>query len=210
MAGARITFGGTKMNHLTNVELLECFTGLSAVFSPDHSLAELFGFRQRQTTALGVAEEAVPYAVPDRFLAARELLRRALEETLKEPGEHLSSPEAVRSYLRLFLAGQEYESFVAIWLDAQNRLITSMEMFRGTTTQTSVYPRELVRTGLRLNASAVLFAHNHPSGSVEPSRADEVLTSQLRQALALVDIKVLDHFIVTDTSIMSFSERGLI
>jgi len=199
------------MKHLTNVELLECFTGLSAVFNPENSLAELFGLRRRyQVSDSGVAEEAVPYAVPDRFLLARELLRRALEETLKEPGEYLSSPEAVKSYLRLFLGGQEYESFVAIWLDAQNRLIASMEMFRGTTTQTSVYPREIVRTGLRLNASAVLFAHNHPSGSVEPSRADEMLTSQLRQALALVDIKVLDHFIVTDTSILSFAERGLI
>ena len=199
------------MKHLTNVELLESFTGLSAVFSPGNSLAELFGLRRRYLLSdSGVAEEGMPYAVSDRFLAARELLRRALEETLKEPGEHLSSPEAVKSYLRLFLGGQEYESFVAIWLDAQNRLIASMEMFRGTTTQTSVYPREIVRTGLKLNASAVLFAHNHPSGSVEPSRADEMLTSQLRQALALVDIKVLDHFIVTDTSIMSFAERGLI
>jgi DNA repair protein RadC len=198
------------MKHLTNVELLEYFTGLSVVFNPDFSLAELFGLRRRyQASDFGVTEEAVQY-VPDRFLAARELLRRALEETLKEPGEHLSSPEAVKSYLRLFLAGQEYESFVAIWLDAQNRLIASMEMFRGTTTQTSVYPREIVRTGLKLNASAVLFAHNHPSGSVEPSRADEMLTSQLRQALVLVDIKVLDHFIVTDTSILSFAERGLI
>lgn len=198
------------MKDLTNVELLECFTGLSAVFNSGNSLAELFGLRRRyQVSDLGVAEEAVQY-VPDRFLAARELLRRALEETLKEPGEHLSSPEAVKSYLRLFLGGQEYESFVAIWLDAQNRLIASMEMFRGTTTQTSVYPREIVRTGLKLNASAVLFAHNHPSGSVEPSRADEMLTSQLRQALALVDIKVLDHFIVTDTSIKSFAESGLI
>lgn len=199
------------MNHLSNVELLEQFTGLQAVFQADQSLAELFGLRRRYPGSAQVAaEEAKPYAAPDRFLAARELLRRALEETLKEPGEHLSSPEAVKSYLRLFLGGQEYESFVAIWLDAQNRLITSMEMFRGTTTQTSVYPRELVRTGLKLNASTVLFAHNHPSGSVEPSRADEVLTSQLRQALGLVDIKVLDHFIVTDTSILSFAERGLI
>lgn len=199
------------MKELTNVELLECFTGLSAVFNPGNSLAELFGLRRRyQVSDLGVAEEAVSYAVSDRFLAARELLRRALEETLKEPGEYLSSPEAVKSYLRLFLGGQEYESFVAIWLDAQNRLIASMEMFRGTTTQTSVYPREIVRTGLKLNASAVLFAHNHPSGSAEPSRADEMLTSQLRQALALVDIKVLDHFIVTDTSIKSFAESGLI
>ena len=85
-----------------------------------------------------------------------------------------------------------------------------MEMFRGTTTQTSVYPREVVRTGLKLNASAVIFAHNHPSGCAEPSRADEMLTQQLRQALALVDIKVLDHFIVADTRVMSFAERGLI
>lgn len=199
------------MNHLSNVELLEQFTGLQAAFQADQSLAELFGLRRRYSGSAQVAaEEAKPYAAPDRFLAARELLRRALEETMKDPGEHLSSPEAVKSYLRLFLGGQEYESFVAIWLDAQNRLITSMEMFRGTTTQTSVYPRELVRTGLKLNASAVLFAHNHPSGSVEPSRADEVLTSQLRQALGLVDIKVLDHFIVTDTSILSFAESGLI
>jgi DNA repair protein RadC len=199
------------MKHLTNVELLEQFTGLQAVFQADQSLAELFGLRrQNPVSDPGVAEEARPYAAPDRFLAARELLRRALEESLKEPGEHLSSPESVKSYLRLFLAGQEYESFVAIWLDAQNRLLASMEMFRGTTTQTSVYPRELVRTGIKLNASAVLFAHNHPSGSVEPSRADEMLTSQLRQALALVDIKVLDHFIVTDTSILSFADRGLI
>ena len=122
----------------------------------------------------------------------------------------LSSPAAVGDYLRLFLGGQEYESFVALWLDGQNRLIAGMELFRGTTTQTSVYPREVVRTGLKLNASAVIFAHNHPSGSPEPSRADEMLTNQLRQALALVDIKVLDHFIVADTAVMSFAERGLI
>jgi DNA repair protein RadC len=100
--------------------------------------------------------------------------------------------------LRLFLGGQEYESFVALWLDAQNQLIAGMEMFRGTTTQTSVYPREVVRDGLKLNASAVIVAHNHPSGCAEPSRADEMLTQQLRQALALIDVKVLDHFIVAD------------
>jgi DNA repair protein RadC len=89
-------------------------------------------------------------------------------------------------------------------------LIAGMELFRGTTTQTSVYPREVVRIGLKLNASAVIFAHNHPSGSPEPSRADEMLTNQLRQALSLVDVKVLDHFIVADTTVMSFAEKGLI
>ena len=133
-----------------------------------------------------------------------------LAETFSESTVRLASPEAVKDYLRLFLGGQEFESFVALWLDAQNQLIAGMEMFRGTTTQTSVYPREVVRTGLKLNASAVIFAHNHPSGCAEPSRADEMLTQQLRQALALVDIKVLDHFIVADTRVMSFAERGLI
>lgn len=199
------------MIHSTNHELLAILLGSSVANSLNHPLAELFGLRRNYLATLpGVAEEMLTYAVSDRLLAARELLRRALEETLSEPADSLASPDAVKSYLRLFLAGQEYESFVAIWLDAQNRLISGLEMFRGTTTQTSVYPREVVRTGLKLNASAVIFAHNHPSGSVEPSRADEMLTNQLRQALALVDIKVLDHFIVTDTSIMSFAERGLI
>jgi DNA repair protein RadC len=199
------------MRDLSNVELLERFSGLSTVFNANDSLAELFGFRRRHVpTSFKAAEEVMPYALADRFLVARELLRRALEETLKEPGEHLASPEAVKSYLRLFLGGQEYESFIAIWLDAQSRVIAGLEMFRGTTTQTAVYPREIVRMGLKLNASAVLFAHNHPSGRSDPSRADEMLTSQLRQALALVDIKVLDHFIVTDTSVLSFAENGLI
>jgi DNA repair protein RadC len=122
----------------------------------------------------------------------------------------LSSPTAVGDYLRLFLGGQEYESFVALWLDGQNRLIAGIELFRGTVTQTSVYPREVVKAGLRLNASAVILAHNHPSGHPEPSRADELLTSELKNALALVDIRVLDHFIVADTAVMSFAERGLI
>lgn len=199
------------MMNQTNRELLDILLGSSAVNCLNRSLAELFGLRRIfPATVSCIAEEISTYAVSDRLLAARELLRRALEETLREPWDSLASPDAVKSYLRLFLAGQEYESFVALWLDAQNRLISGMEMFRGTTTQTSVYPREVVRTGLKLNASAVIFAHNHPSGSVEPSRADEMLTNQLRQALALVDIKVLDHFIVTDTSTMSFAERGLI
>ena len=142
-------------------------------------------------------------------MGARGLLRRALAENLADVSVSLASPGAVGDYLRLFLAGQAYESFLALWLDAQNRLIAGMELFRGTTTQTSVYPREVVRAGLKLNASAVILAHNHPSGLAEPSRADELLTSELKQALALVDIRVLDHFIVADTTVMSFAERGL-
>jgi DNA repair protein RadC len=107
-----------------------------------------------------------------------------------------SSPGAVRDYLRLHLAGLQHEVFFALWLDAQNRLIAAEEIFRGTLTQTSVYPREVVKLALRHNAAAVVLAHNHPSGVAEPSRADEVLTSELKQALALVEVRVLDHFIV--------------
>ena len=199
------------MIHSSNRELLSIVLGDEAALLATRSLAELFGLRApRQTATLGTAQELLPYAVPDRLMAARELLRRALAEELAESPVSLSSPTAVGDYLRLFLGGQEYESFVALWLDGQNRLIAGIELFRGTVTQTSVYPREVVKAGLRLNASAVILAHNHPSGHPEPSRADELLTSELKNALALVDIRVLDHFIVADTKVMSFAERGLI
>lgn len=148
--------------------------------------------------------------MPERLMAARELLRRALEEDFEESSDSLSSPGSVRDYLRLFLGGQEFESFVALWLDAQHRMIAGMELFRGTLTQTSVYPREVVKKGLQLNAAAVIFAHNHPSGVAEPSQSDRMLTDALKQALSLVDIRVLDHFIVADITVMSFAERGLI
>jgi len=97
-----------------------------------------------------------------------------------------------------------------VFLDAQHRVLASEELFRGTLTQTSVYPREIVKAALRHNAAAVIFAHNHPSGVAEPSRADEMLTTALKQALALVDVKVLDHFIVAGGSVISFAERGLL
>lgn len=134
---------------------------------------------------------------------------RSLREELKSR-DALTSPGAVRDYLRLALGGREYEVFMALFLDAQNRVLAADEMFRGTLTQTSVYPREVVKAALRHNAAAVIFAHNHPSGVAEPSRADEMLTTALKQALALVDVKVLDHFIVAGASILSFAERGLL
>ena len=198
------------MINSTDRELLSILLGQEAERYAMHSLAELFGLRRiRPDQTLRVAEEHLSYPLPNRLMAARELLRRALAESLAEVSVSLASPGAVRDYLRLFLAGQEYEGFLALWLDAQNRLIAGRELFRGTTTQTSVYPREVVRAGLKLNASAVILAHNHPSGLAEPSRADELLTTELKQALALVDIRVLDHFIVADTTVMSFAERGL-
>jgi DNA repair protein RadC len=141
--------------------------------------------------------------------AALELARRALREEISTR-DALTSPRAVRDYLRLALGGREQEVFVVLLLDAQHRVIAAEELFRGTLTQTSVYPREVVKCALRHNAAAVIFAHNHPSGVAEPSHADEILTRSLKSALALVDIQVLDHFIVAGARTMSFAERGLI
>lgn len=141
--------------------------------------------------------------------AARELVRRWLDEELHRDCV-LSSPATVRDFLRLHFAGQQYETFVVLFLDAQNRLIEAQQLFRGTLTQTSVYPREVVKEALKQNAAAVILAHNHPSGVAEPSRADELLTSSLQQALSLVDVRVLDHFIVAGPTALSLAERGLL
>lgn len=141
--------------------------------------------------------------------AVLELARRALKEELSR-GNALSSPGAVRDFLRLVLSGRDREVFVVLLLDAQHRVIAVDELFIGTLTQTSVYPREVVKVALRHNAAALIFAHNHPSGLAEPSNADEMLTRTLKTALALVDIPVLDHFIVAGGTTTSFAERGLL
>ena len=147
--------------------------------------------------------------VSHKLAVARELLLRDLAERMTtEPV--LSAPAAVRDWLRLYCANLEYEVFIILLLDAQNRLIAAQELFRGTLSQTSVYPREVVKATLARNAAAVMFAHNHPSGVAEPSRADELLTQSLKQALALVDVRVLDHFVVAGARTVSFAERGLI
>ncbi|MBG6073424.1 DNA repair protein RadC [Polaromonas sp. CG_9.7] len=116
----------------------------------------------------------------------------------------------MRDYLRLLLADRPHEVFAVVFLDAQNRVIETVELFRGTLTQTSVYPREVVIEALARNAAAVILTHNHPSGHAEPSRADELLTQTLKSALALVDVRVLDHFVVTRSMVVSFAERGLL
>jgi DNA repair protein RadC len=136
--------------------------------------------------------------------------RAILDRHLPVSGIDLSAPQRVIDYLRCFLADREHEEFLVLFLNAQNQLLGAEQMFRGTLTQTSVYPREVVKAALARNAAAVIFAHNHPSGMPEPSRADELLTQNLRQALALVDVKVLDHFIVGGGRSTSFAERGLI
>ena len=124
--------------------------------------------------------------------------------------EMLSSPQAVSDFLRIKLGTLEHEVFAVIHLDAQHRVIEYVEMFRGTVSQTSVYPREVVKESLARNSAALILVHNHPSGVAEPSRADEMLTQTLKSALALVDVRVLDHLVVAGASILSFAERGLL
>lgn len=175
-------------------ELLAQFKGLAPLLGAGERLAGIKG--------LGAAKRA-------QFSAAVELARRSLQEDLAA-GAALTSPGAVRDYLRLALGTLPYEVFVCIWLDAQHRTLRLEKAFQGTLTQTSVYPREIVKAALACNAAAVIFAHNHPSGVAQPSQADELLTRNLREALALVEVKVLDHFIIAGNQALSFAERGLL
>jgi len=141
--------------------------------------------------------------------AVLELARRSMAGQLQQRAL-FDTPGRVKDFLRLQLAQREHEVFAVLFLDAQNQLLTMEEMFRGTLTQTSVYPREIVKRALHFNAAAVVFAHNHPSGAAEPSRADEFLTQTLKGALALVDIRVLDHLVVGRGEVVSLAERGLL
>ena len=175
-------------------ELVHEFKGVSGVLEAGSRLGEIKG--------LGPAKAA-------QFAAALELARRAMREEMSVRSA-LTSPGAVRDYLRLSLAHLQHEVFVCIWLDAQHKVVGTEEAFRGTLTQTSVYTREIVKKALARNAAAVIFAHNHPSGVAQPSQADELLTRSLREALALVEVKVLDHFIVAGNQAISFAERGLL
>jgi DNA repair protein RadC len=135
--------------------------------------------------------------------------RRVLSQRVRR-GATMSSPQAVKDHLRLEIGVLEHEVFCELFLDAQHRIIALKQMFRGTVTQTSVYPREVVKEALALNAAAVILAHNHPSGAAEPSRADEFLTQTLKTALALVDVRVLDHLVVAGADVRSFAELGLL
>jgi len=176
-------------------ELIGVCGGLNGLLSADRTtLAHIRG--------LGSAKLA-------QLAAVLELARRCLGEQLRS-GTPLNSPSAVRDYLRLALGSREHEVFLALFVDAQHRVLCAEELFRGTLTQTSVYPREVVKAALRANAAAVIFAHNHPSGVAQPSQADELLTRSLKDALALVEVKVLDHFIVAGRQTLSFAERGLL
>jgi DNA repair protein RadC len=175
-------------------ELLARFGGITRLLSAGRELGDIKGLGQAKTA---------------QFAAAIELARRAMAEEIKERSA-LTSPGAVRDYLRVALGHRPNEVFVCIWLDAQHKVIGIEDAFQGTLTHTSVYPREIVRRALARNAAAVIFAHNHPSGVAQPSRSDELLTRDLKEALALVEVKVLDHFVVAGNQALSFAERGLL
>jgi DNA repair protein RadC len=152
------------------------------------------------------AMSQVPLSVYEARTIARAL--RVMEKSLVVRDVVFDSPALVRQYLSLRLFNLESEVFMVLLLDAQNRLIEARELFRGTLSQTVVYPREVVKAALLANASAVIFAHNHPSGVPEPSQADRLLTDALRNALTTIDIRVLDHIIVAGPKTTSFAERG--
>ena len=176
-------------------ELVDSFGGVAGLLhTPAAALKSIKG--------LGPAKRA-------ELVAVLELSRRALAQRLAEK-PLFSTPQAVRDYLQLQLGSRSHEIFAVLFLDSQHRLIALEEMFRGTLTQTSVYPREVVQRALALNAASVVLAHNHPSGTAQPSRADEALTQTLKAALALVDVRVLDHFVVTRAEARSMAELGLV
>ncbi len=176
-------------------ELLAEFGGLRALLEADQR-------RFCQSRGLGPAKYVLLQAV-------LEMGRRHLEEGLQR-GAALSNPHDTRSYLTARLRGYPHEVFACLFLDNRHRIIRYQELFRGTIDGANVHPREVVRQAISHNAAAVIFAHNHPSGVAEPSRADERLTHRLRDALALVDVRVLDHFVVGDGPAVSFVERGLL
>ncbi|MFN4351405.1 MAG: RadC family protein [Hylemonella sp.] len=179
-------------------ELLDVKTGFGGMAGLLHATADDL----KRIKGLGPAKRA-------ELVAVLELARRALAEQLRERAA-LDTPQAVKDYLQLHLANKKHECFAVLFLDNQHKLLALEELFRGTLAQTSVYPREVVLRALHHHAAAVVLAHNHPSGTVLPSRADEALTQALKAALALVDVRVLDHVIVAPGLALSMAEKGLI
>jgi DNA repair protein RadC len=189
---------------LTDVELLSVLLktgvpGTPAVMMAASMLDDAGGLAELMSAGDGAPE----------ILVVMELAKRAAAQQLRQR-DAFGSPDAVKNYLQLHLARKPCEEFAVLFLDAQNRLMEMQVMFRGTLTQTSVYPREIVAAALDIGAAAVVLAHNHPSGTVQPSRADEALTQTLKAALALVDVRVLDHIIVAPGHALSMAERGVL
>lgn len=200
-----------ELKNQTNQYLLSALCGPAGRGLANHSLSELFGYSSHPATMLDlrVGEEIIAYQMPPQIALAKELMTRAMLERISN-GSIFSSPGVIKDFLSAKLGGLTHEVFSCLYLDSQNHLIAYEELFRGTLTQTSVYPREVVKRAIELNASSIVFAHNHPSGSLLPSRADEVLTQTLKVALGLVDVRVIDHIIVGGNDALSMAERGLI
>jgi DNA repair protein RadC len=187
---------------LKGISVLQLAQNLLDVFGGLAGLLHAGPQDLKRVKGLGPAKRA-------EMAAVIELARRSLaQELVQRPV--FDAPAKVKDYLRLQIGERDHEVFVVLFLDAQNRLVRCEEMFRGTLTQTSVYPREVLKRALDLNAAAVILAHNHPSGAAEPSRADEFLTQTLKSALALIDVRVLDHLVVGRAGVVSFAERGLL
>lgn len=205
-AGAKSSesFASSSMVARIECEVLEA---LHALLGAD--AGQLYEAHGRSLHRLvGAARDAsLPGCEP--LLCGLRLARALLVEEMLS-GETFGSPKAVADYLKLHFAGQGHESFAVLFLNAQHGLIAFEDLFRGTLTQTSVYPREVLRRALRHNAAAVILAHNHPSGMVEPSRADLALTAALKDALAFIDVRVLDHVVVAGSCTVSMAERGLV
>ena len=199
------------MENLSMLSHVELVAALLAPLAPDEIMPAARAGEQALACRDGAAgtpgrSDAL---LEHRLGVARELLLRRLRERLCT-GPLMESPQAVRDWLRLHCADLDHEVFIVLFLDTRHRLIEAADMFHGTLAQTSVYPREVVKHALACNAAAVALAHNHPSGSPEPSHADELVTHRLKAALMLVDVQVLDHLIVGADQVISFAERGLV
>jgi DNA repair protein RadC len=187
-----------KLSTKTNLELLACVVGKEAAGRIyEGALAPLFAVQEESDCDR------------QKLIAARELVARSLEEELQQ-STLLSSSEEAEEYLRVRFSGQEHESFIVLFVDSQNRLIAAEELFRGTLSETVVYPREVVKRALQLNAASVIVAHNHPRATAEPSDDDLKLTTSLKKALALIDVGLLDHLVVAGGGVMSFADRGML
>lgn len=207
--------------YMSDLELLGVLVGPNTaenlLVENDGSLFQLFGLAAVDHQGGNAERYRVREGAPQdgwnraRFVldAARELVSRGFAQSLRNRNA-LASPDAVREHLKTAIAHLQYEAFIVMFLDSQHRLIASRECFRGTLAQTSVYPREIVKLALEYGAGAVILCHNHPSGTVEPSMADRTLTELLSKALALVEVRTVDHFIIAGEQTYSFAEHGLI
>ena len=197
------------MKSQSNVDLLAILVGKDMAKGLGRKpLAEVFGFSR--TRQMNFGEELASYVIHPAIGAAKELLTRCFAERMESESVCLDSPGIMKEFMCSKIGHLEHECFWCLWMDSQARLIFADEIFRGTLTETSVYPREIVKQALSCNASSVALVHNHPSGVCVPSQADKLLTTRLVSALRLVDVKVFDHLVVAGNQCISFAEMGLI